>query len=585
MQELELFVIFVTSLALTFGSIPLIMRFAVAYGLYDHPDINETTAQNIISRRIHTRPIPRLGGLGIVIGFFLSMLLWVSPLPLKTVYTASLLMFGIGIFDDLRPISARSRLLLQVLIVSMVVWYGNLQVNAVRLTGDLQIELPYVIGLLLSIFIIVGSINAINLTDGLDGLAGGIVLIGILLLSMLHFLVTNDALLIICFSVPLVGSLLGFLRYNTHPATIFMGDGGSNWLGFMVGTFIVLVLNGAILSGSESRYEVQWASAAQVPFISALLCLAVPIADTAFVMTTRVLAGKSPMAADKNHFHHMLMKIGLSHPQSVATIYFLAVLIGTMGLMPVAYPQYHLSWAPYLGVLYIIIFVGLCVKINKGTIGQLISIRSPNAAGAKFGPIIRGAIHYMATLNRYLIYGILAVAPVLAGIPHKSIGFAAVAAIALMLVASVTKDSQSFFQSFVISVGASILLTAINFNSLFVEIMGNKYNLQFLYNASFIFLFVSTSVFLFLTLRRNHFITTPTDFLMICLPLGFLFVPEPFKSDFKLNIISLRSLVLFMSIRALTRSHHGFIRRVRTVSIFGLLYVSLAALCGLRIVY
>jgi hypothetical protein len=256
-----------------------------------------------------------------------------------------------------------------------------------------------------------------------------------------------------------------------------------------------------------------------------------------------------------------------------------------MGLMPIAYPQYRMAWTPYIGIFSTILFVWFCVRINREDFGPFLRFKMRWYANVRFGPIIRRVIHYMATMNRYLIYGILAVAPILAGIPHPSIGYAAITAIVLMLVASMTKDSQSFFQSFVISVGASILLTAINFNSLFIEIMGNRYNLQFLYNASFVFLFFSTIAYLVLTIRRNHFIITPTDFLMICLPLGFLFIPEPYKSDFKLTIISLRSLVLFMSIRALTRSQHGFIRRVRTVSIFSLLYVSLAAICGLRIVY
>lgn len=586
MLELDLFVIFVTSLALTFAIIPLIVRFSDAYGLYDYPDFLPTrnSNQEVPPRRVHTKPIPRLGGLGIVTGFFLGMLIWVSPLPLRSIFFVSLLMFTVGVVDDLKPLSAKIRLTMQCICAGLVVWYGGLNIESFRVTDTIQFPLAPWAGGLLSVFIIVGAINAINLSDGLDGLAGGVVLIGIVLLSMLHFLATHDIELILCFSVPLIGSLLGFLRYNTHPATIFMGDGGSNWLGFMIGSLIVLVLNGATMSNNMTVLELHKGENS-VPFISAIMCLAVPIVDTAVVMLRRMASGKQIMAPDRGHFHHTLLKIGLSHPQSVASIYFLALVAGTLGLMPIAYPSYEFSWVPYFSAFALMLLIPLSLRINSTLNARILSIRDQFFVQRQSSPLVKKLIRGLDTLNRYLIYSILAVAPLLAGIPHWGIGYSALAALALMLVSIFASDRQNFFQSFVISISASILLTAINFNTLSIEFMGHRYYIQFFYNAAFISLLFTTLLYSFLTARSRSLVITPTDFLMVGLPLMFLFIPEPYQSEFRFNIISLRSLVLFISIRALTRSHKGSIRRVRMVCMLGLLYVVLTALCGFKITY
>jgi UDP-GlcNAc:undecaprenyl-phosphate GlcNAc-1-phosphate transferase len=583
MLELDLFVIFVTSLMFTFAVIPLIVRFASTYGLYDYPDLLPTVNPNA-ARRIHTRPIPRLGGLGIVTGFFLSMLIWVSPLPLRSIFFISMLMFTVGVVDDLRPLSAKSRLVLQCLFSGLIVWHADLGIEYLRLTESIQISVPNLAGVLLSTFVVVGAINAINLTDGLDGLAGGVVLIGIVLISMLHFLATQDLGLLLCLSVPLIGSLLGFLRYNTHPATIFMGDGGSNWLGFMIGIFIVLVLNGATLSAEGENLVLNKAQA-NIPFISAIMCLAVPIVDTAFVMIRRLASGKKIMAPDRGHFHHTLMKIGLSHPQSVVTIYFLALVTGTLGLMPVAYSNYELSWVPYLGGLGLVLVIPLSIRFDSVVHARILGIRDQFFVRRKSSPFVKKTIRALDAINRYLIYSILALAPLLGGVPHKGIGYSAVAGLCLLVIAIFASDRQNFFQSFVISITASILLTAINFNTLAIEFMGRQYFVQFIYNATFVTLLLTTLIYLFLTARSRSLVMTPTDFLMVCLPLMFLFVPEPYQTEFRFNIISLRSLVLFVSIRALTRSHTGVIRRIRVVCMIGLIYVSLTALCGFKIIY
>ncbi len=582
MIELELFVIFVTSLALTFSIIPLITKFSAVYGLYDYPD--SSASPNSSARRVHASPTPRLGGIAMVTGFFASMLIWASPLPLRPIFAGSLFMFIIGLIDDLRPLSAKLKLLLQSLASVYVVMACNLGLENLVLLRDWSILVPPWVGQLLSVFILIGAINAINLSDGLDGLAGGVVLISIAILSMLHFLATQDIGLLLYVTVPLLGCLLGFLCYNTHPASIFMGDGGSTWLGFIIGAFILLVLNGASLHIEAKSLQLAKFNNS-IPFICVLLCLAVPIADTAIVIIRRLVAGKKITAADKGHFHHTLLKIGLTHPESVLAIYFLAFLTGIMGLMPIAYPNYSLDWIPYsaaIGLSAVIIF---SLQINEILYAKIVRIRDFLFSKRKSNPLIRHLIRYLFAMNRYLIYGIIVVAPLLAGVPPKSLGYTAIAAILMVLSASIISGTKHFFQSFVISISTTILLAAINFNTLSVSFMGQVYQVHNIYNWAFIALFAGSICYFFLTARAKTFIITPTDFLMLGLPLVLLLFPEPYKSDFKLNIISLRALILFLAIRVLTRSRGGTMRRIRLVCLVGLAYVALASICGLKIIY
>ncbi len=582
MTGLSLFVIFVTSLILTFAAIPLVMRFAHSRQLYDQPDYS-FGIDGQPTRRIHKSPMPRLGGIGMVFGFLVSTLIWVAPSPLKSVYLSSLLMFVVGVIDDIRPLSAKLKLAVQIVVGFFVVYSLELPIQRLVWGKEFILDLPIWLGYFLSVFVLVGAINAINLTDGLDGLAGGVVIIGIVLLSMLYFLSTHDLNLIYCLSLPLLGCLLGFLKYNTYPASIFMGDGGSNWLGVMIGVLLIFVLSGARLVQSAEAFVIQKGTAT-VPVMSSILCVALPVLDTAFVMLRRIMAGKNPMSADKTHFHHTLLYIGLTHSQSVMSIYFLSVVIGVLGITPVAYPLYSLNWISYSAIGIWILILSLSLKINENAAERLSSYNNKLHLSPAVKPYYLRIVKFFEVCNRYLIYSILSVVPLVAGIPHSALGYAALGALCLILIASYAKE-QNFFQSFVISIASAILLTAINFNQLSIVFLGRTYNIQYLYNAIFIMLMVSTLSYILLTFRRRHFLVSPTDFLMVALPYTFLFIPEPYQSEFKLNIISLRSLIFFISIRVLTRRYPGAYRRVNFMCAIGLIYVFLVSVCGLRILY
>ena len=182
--------------------------------------------------------IPNLGGTAILVGFFLAILLGKSHSGITSVYLCSLLMFITGFLDDLKNISPKIRLGVQIATAGLTVWMNSLTIPSLYLTPAFSIALPEWFGFCLSVFIIIGAINSVNMVDGLDGLAGGLVLISTLLLSLLYVIKTNDYGLLLVFSIPMAGAILGFLKYNTYPASIFMGDSGSNWLGFMLGVLL-----------------------------------------------------------------------------------------------------------------------------------------------------------------------------------------------------------------------------------------------------------------------------------------------------------------------------------------------------------
>ena len=299
--------IFFTALVFSLVTIPLLIRFAHAKNIFDQPDdhLNHSphlsTSLGQQSRRIHTKPTPRLGGIAIVLGFFVSLLIWKIPTNMMVIFGSSLILFLTGLVDDIHPLSAKIRLLIQIFVSIASVYFIKLDIHQIYFFQSFHFELPYIIGFSLSVFIIMGAINSINMIDGLDGLAGGVTLIGISLLSYLHFLNTHNIELIIVFSVPIVGAILGFLKYNTHPSSIFMGDCGSNWLGFMIGILMLLIANNFLVLQQNGHWILQQSGEinSTLPFLSLIMCVSIPVFDTAHVILTRLSEGKNPMVPDK----------------------------------------------------------------------------------------------------------------------------------------------------------------------------------------------------------------------------------------------------------------------------------------------
>ena len=305
-----------TSVMICFISIPVIIKIADLKKLMDEPDEN---------RKIHKEVVPTLGGIGIFAAFLISFSIWgnASSLDSFPFFVAGLFMlFLVGIKDDILGISVNKKLLIQTLAAAEIVLLGGVYLN--DLGGIFGIyELPFYIGAPLTILAFVALINAYNLIDGIDGLAGGI---GVVLASILGIWFWHTgfiALSVLAFS--LSGALIGFLIYNVHPAKIFMGDTGSMAVGFIISYLVIqFLISNNSLAGSGWHIE-------NAP-IFAIALLIIPIVDTLRVVALRLASGKSPFVADRNHTHHQLLDIGMS-PDIVS----FSLWMGNFALVGLAY--------------------------------------------------------------------------------------------------------------------------------------------------------------------------------------------------------------------------------------------------------
>jgi UDP-GlcNAc:undecaprenyl-phosphate GlcNAc-1-phosphate transferase len=293
----QLFLAFVVALSVTAALIPLLARWAPAIGLTDAPG----------PRKVHSAPVPRVGGLAMAAGLFVATLLTVELSPaVQGLLLGLLILVLFGLWDDRVNLGYGAKFVGQVLAVAICMTVGGIHIG--NLTFGVIDSVPPVISTLITFVFLIGVTNAINLADGLDGLAGGMALLCLCAIALFSVASGNSAVTAIALIE--AGAVLGFLRFNTHPARVFMGDCGSQMLGLSVGALALLATQG----------ETSALSAA-LP----LLLLGLPIMDTLTVMLTRIRAGRSPFAADRNHLHHRLLLLGLAHREAVFLIYLLQV--------------------------------------------------------------------------------------------------------------------------------------------------------------------------------------------------------------------------------------------------------------------
>jgi UDP-GlcNAc:undecaprenyl-phosphate/decaprenyl-phosphate GlcNAc-1-phosphate transferase len=283
--------------------IPPVWRLAPRLGLVDLPD----------PRKVHKTPIPRVGGWGIALGMLFPLLFLVQNNPLMQSFVAgSLLLFSFGVWDDARQIGHWPKFLGQIAAAVIVVYYGNLHIASLPFFGDIS---PAISGPF-TVFALVGAINAINHSDGLDGLAAGECLLSLIAIASLGYLANNP--LMMDLSLATIGGIVGFLRYNSHPARVFMGDCGSQVLGFTVAILTIQLT--------------QDADTALSPALP-LLLLGVPLSDILAVFYLRISGGNNWFKASRNHVHHRLLDLGFRHYETVIIIYSVQALLVVSALL------------------------------------------------------------------------------------------------------------------------------------------------------------------------------------------------------------------------------------------------------------
>ncbi|WP_243299887.1 glycosyltransferase family 4 protein [Bacillus litorisediminis] len=284
---------FIASIVLT----PLVKRFAIKIGATDKPN----------QRKVHQKIMPRLGGLAIYLSFIIGVLI----LKPEDVYAAPILIGSViiiitGFLDDMIELSAKWKLLGQIA-AAVVVVLGGVRVEFINLPFGGELQFGFM-SIPLTIFWIVAITNAINLIDGLDGLAAGVSTIALITISGMAFL--KGDIFAMTMGLIVIVSTIGFLFYNFHPAKIFMGDTGALFLGYMIAVLSLLGFK----------------NVTAISLIIPVIILGVPISDTLFAIIRRIVNKKPLSAPDKSHLHHCLLRLGFSHRQTVLLIYAMAAM-------------------------------------------------------------------------------------------------------------------------------------------------------------------------------------------------------------------------------------------------------------------
>ena len=299
----------------SFLGTPVAGTLGVRWGAVDHPG----------DRKVHGSMIPRLGGAAIFAAFFLSCAIyggfflpashgWLSDRPVAFLIAAVLLVFALGVFDDIKGTNAPVKFAVQFVAALLVVWNGDVIRTVTNPAGG-RIDLG-VLAVPVTILWLVGVTNAFNLIDGVDGVAAGVGAIVAGTMALMGAYSGQQQMVVP--AAALCGALLGFLRFNFHPARIFMGDSGALFIGFAL----------AVLAIRTSQV-----STITVSFLTPVVALGLPIMDTSLSVFRRVRAGRNPFQADTDHIHHELLRETRSHRWTAVTLYILCILLNIAALV------------------------------------------------------------------------------------------------------------------------------------------------------------------------------------------------------------------------------------------------------------
>lgn len=341
---IEAAIVGMSGLVIAMMLIPLIAKYSEQLGLMDKPN----------HRKVHAKPIPVIGGISIVISTGLSLLLSKTALQLLVQFpvliSGSVLLFVIGVWDDRKNVRPIYRLTLQLLCASAIAASGIRLTSMYGLFGmdELTMFWQYAI----TILIITGVTNAFNLMDGIDGLAGGIAFINLLILGALSWMLGQYEVFILL--VAISGALIAFLKNNIHPARVFMGDGGSLMLGFLMSSIGILLIE----SGKTS-------SVINISYVVLIVStiLVIPVFDSLRVYAGRIKRGESPFKADKTHLHHLFLILGLNHKRAAFFIYGLEIVILSLGFVLHQFVTISLS---IVVIVALFLFVCQLLLLNSG---------------------------------------------------------------------------------------------------------------------------------------------------------------------------------------------------------------------------
>lgn len=493
--------------------IPLMIRLAPSIGMVDQPD----------PRKVHLKPIPRVGGIGIVLGAMLAVIIW---LPLDTLLWSYLLgafiLLLFGALDDCFELGHYVKFIGQFMAVGVVVFIGDIWVEHFPL---IESPLSEYTGKAITFIAIVGLVNAINHSDGLDGLAGGESLLSLACLAYLAIIVDDAGsaeLLILIFSV--IGGILGFMRFNNHPAQIFMGDAGSQFLGYSLAVFTIILTQKVHTSVSMA-----------LP----LLILGLPIVDILAVFVQRIYHGMNWFRASKNHIHHRLLELGFDHYQSVIVIYSVQILLVVFAVN-LRYASDVLVLGIYLTVCGLL-FLALYVSEQRnwkfsstGTESRLANIINSLRERRLFtdSPLIL----LKFSVPAYFLVGSIFVSKVSVDLQVE------LAVICSMLILSWLLRKHDF-SAYFLRIGIYAFAVVIVY-LLDQQVLTDDGWLYYTDIAFFVILAVTVSIVVRYA-RAVGFSVTPFDYLMVALVVASGVVQQNYGSELALGYIVVKSVILF----------------------------------------
>ena len=517
------------SLFITISLVPLFTKLALRFQIVDIPD----------KRKVHARPVPRIGGAAMALAIFAVCLAFV---PKDDFVNAFLIGAGIiiafGLADDLFNLGYKTKFAGQIAAALVVIFYGDVKIVTLGNLIPAELCLSDWGSVLLTLLVIVGTTNAINLSDGLDGLAAGISLLAFCCIAYLAYRTGMGNVMFI--ATAMAGAIFGFLRFNTYPATTFMGDGGSQLLGF----------SGIVLSIKLTQ------ASAILSTLLPLYLFGLPILDTLLVMYQRVSEGRSPFHPDKNHIHHKLMRLGLFHTEAVFVIYLIQSVLVTATLF-FSTASERILLLGYLIFAFTVLAAFIAAERYKIRMDRPHYIDKKIKARLKVlkekGVLIR---FLFMSLKVALIAILLVAAMIPARIPPVLTLLGALSFLILMLTLFTNKvpGESAVRLVYYVSVPYLIYLGTSNPIRELSAGLGTLYDLSFMLLA---FLGIMTLKF---TRRKKGFRFSTMDFLILVIISILIFIPDEQVKSYHLGLLASKIIILFFSFEILVGELRGEVR-------------------------
>lgn len=492
------------------------------------------------------------------LGAFVPIIVW-APMSefLKSVLIGAGILVIFGLVDDIREISFKTKFIGQIIAALIVILYGGLNIESIGMFTPRNFIIPIWLSIPFTLIVIVTITNAINLSDGLDGLAGGISLLTFLFIGYLSYLSKFQAFEIM--SVAMVGAIFGLLRYNTHPATVFMGDAGSQLLGF-----VAITLSLALTKESN-----------QISLVLVLLIMGIPVIDTLSVIIQRIIKGRSPFSADKNHLHHKIMNLGFYHSESVLLLYIWHASLVCMGFIFRFMPAWFLLsfYVLFSGALLSAIFIGdrngwkiqRYDFIDKVIKGHLRKLREENVIIKFSFKAVETGFIFLFLFSCFL--------------PQHIPVYFSIASMAILGLIIFTWKIKRKWTAAVNEISIFLMIP-------FLVYLSEK-DVAYLINTTLIktyaFSFGILIFFVLLTLkftRRKGFKSTPMDYLILIIALVVPNLPDERIREWQMGLIAAKIIALFFTYEIIKAELRLDTKKLEVTGIVALVVISMRGMLG-----